>query len=497
MSPMEQLQDAVRRLQAEHVSSLPPEEALLRAEQLHRVSTQLELLRLQAVADVEHRSLYTLSGAPTTSAWLSTQNADYDRREVALAKKLSALPLVCAEIEAGRLPMSAGKALQTSLSLLRPRVDRPDGLIDGLSGEAVLEAVILDGVREVVAACRGGFPDPSEELAVLEGVLRDIVLSPAAEDPVCGPSQIARLEAAFLVVAQWVEPHQLVSALGLLVGALLPVELEARAARAYAERGLRLVRRGDGWRLEGDLDLETGELLFTFLDAEMRRDEQNASDSAEAAQLRADGLDPCDPDEVPAASVLRSRRQRGHDALRNGLSRYLGAGLGGSADKVAVHVGVTVSAGRLANEPGSLPARGSSGALLPLTLVQNWLCDSWVTRFVMSLGGLAIEASHTERTTKAHERRAKYIETASQCQCKGCRGSRVVPGTVLTPHHVDAFSAHGTTSHRETVLLCPASHRDVHEGGKTIQLKDGRWLNAAGWVPGAPGATGPPEPLAA
>lgn len=496
MSPMKQLEDAVRRLQQEDVSSLAPEQALARAESLLQEITKLQLLRLQAVADVEARSLYTLAGAPTTSAWLTAQDADYDRREVALAKKLSALKLVCREIESGRLPLSSGKVLQTSLSMLRRQVDRPDGRIDGVPGEPALEAVILDGVRRVISECRGGFED-GPELVALENRLRAIVLAPVAEDPVCGPSQIERLEAAFLLVAEYVEPSQLRSALGLLVGALLPVELEARAARAFAERGLTLQRRADGWRLEGDLDLETGELLFTFLDAEMRRDEQNATDTSAAAELREQGLDPCDPDDVPASCVLRSRRQRMLDALRNGMTRYLGAGLGGVTDKVPVHVSVTVGADRLAQEPGTLPARGRSGTLLPLTLVRRWMCDSEVTRFVMSLGGLAIEASHTDRTTKAHERRAKHIETGSRCQCMGCRGSAVVPGLVLTPHHVYSYAEYGVTSHKETVLLCPPSHHDVHEGGKTIQLRDGRWFNASGWVAGPPGATGPPSSLAA
>lgn len=496
MTPMSQLFAAVHLLQAEQVSMLAPADALRRAEQLLQVSTQLELLRLQAIADVDLRSLYVIAGAPTTSAWLSALDADYDRREVALAKKLSGLRQVCAEVEGGRLPLSAGKALQTALSMLRSKVDRRDGLIDGAPGEAVVEAVILDGVREVIAECRGGFVVGSEELAALDDQLREIVLAPGSPEPVCGPLQIERLEAAFVLVAQSVEGHQLRSALGLLVGALLPLELEARAAKAYAERGVSLVRRADGWRLEGDLDLEAGELFFTFLDAEMRRDEMNVSDTAAAAEIRAEGLDPCDPDELPTASVLRSRRQRMHDALRNGVSRYLGAGLGGVADKVAVHVGVTVGVDRLAGVPGTLPARGSGGSVLPLTLVQRWLCDSAITRFVMSLGGLAIEASHTERTTKAHERRAKHIETAGQCQCRGCRGSRKIPGTVLIPHHVDAYASYGVTSHRETVLLCPASHHDLHEGGKTIQLKDGRWLNASGWVPRA-SANGPPGEIAA
>jgi hypothetical protein len=515
MSPLEMLEEALVRLQDEDLSALAPAEALCRSERLHRAATQLSLLRLQSVADVEARSLYIEAGAPTTSAWLSGLDADYDRREVALAKKLSMLPLVSAEIAAGRLPMSAGKIVQTALSMLRRHVDRPDGLIDGVPGEAALTALLLDGVRVVVAEARGGLSDA--ELHELCAELRAIVEAPSSSEPVCGGSQVERLEAAFLVVARWVEPHQLRSALGVLVGGLLPQVMAAAAARAMAERGVTLVRCGGGWRLEGDLDLETGEMLFTFLDAEMRRDEDNPRDTAAAAAMREKGLDPSDPDDLvhsslrsylagpseqgssdmlPAASVIRSRRQRMHDALRNGVARYLGAALGGVADKVPVHVSVTVGVEQLAGEPGALPARSSSGSLVPTALLERWMCDSAVTRFVMSLRGLVMEASHTERTTKAHERRAKKIETGGQCQCMGCRTSTAVPGAVLIPHHVYGYARHGVTSHRETVLLCPASHHAVHEGGKTIQLKDGRWLNADGWVSG-PSANGPPGEIAA
>jgi hypothetical protein len=35
----------------------------------------------------------------------------------------------------------------------------------------------------------------------------------------------------------------------------------------------------------------------------------------------------------------------------------------------------------------------------------------------------------------------------------------------------------------DTVMLCASSHHDVHEGGKTLRLKDGRLLSPDGWVP--------------
>jgi hypothetical protein len=52
----------------------------------------------------------------------------------------------------------------------------------------------------------------------------------------------------------------------------------------------------------------------------------------------------------------------------------------------------------------------------------------------------------------------------------------------LIPHHPDAYAKSGTTSFYDTVMLCESSHHDVHEGGRTIRLKDGRLLSPEGWV---------------
>jgi hypothetical protein len=52
----------------------------------------------------------------------------------------------------------------------------------------------------------------------------------------------------------------------------------------------------------------------------------------------------------------------------------------------------------------------------------------------------------------------------------------------LIPHHPEAFARSKTTSFYDTVMFCEHSHHDIHEGGKTLLLKDGRLLNANGWV---------------
>jgi hypothetical protein len=90
-----------------------------------------------------------------------------------------------------------------------------------------------------------------------------------------------------------------------------------------------------------------------------------------------------------------------------------------------------------------------------------------------------IESSHTERTLKPHERRAKHLETGGHCQGAGCtRG----PGHRLVPHHPTPYSVDPKTSLSDSVLLCEQTHQDIHVGGKSIRLKDGRYLGPDGWV---------------
>ena len=291
-----------------------------------------------------------------------------------------------------------------------------------------------------------------------------------------------------MLLAEQLEPALLPGALGQPVDALLPNQLEQRSEDGHAQRGFGIRRKddGSGWTItDRDLDLECGELLQAVLLAESAVDPDSPADTAGFEQLRADGWqdgDPLDDGSLSGSGGPRSLKQQRHDALKHALRRYLDAGISGPRDKVAPHVAVTVGIDLLDSQPGALPAVSvTTGARLPASLVRRWVCDSAVARFVLGLGGRVIELSHTERTLKAHERRAKRIETGGWCQVAGCRAG---PGSRLVPHHPEAWGRTGRTSLADTVLLCDRNHHDLHSGGRTLRLRDGRWLDEHGWTDG-------------
>ena len=121
--------------------------------------------------------------------------------------------------------------------------------------------------------------------------------------------ELDRLTDAFVLLAPHVEPGDLPHALGQLLDALLPNELERRAQDAHEQRGfrMRLKDDGSGWLVtRGDLDLECGELLQTVLTAELAVDADNPRDTAAYAAGRQDGWQPGD-DLPPQAAADPAR----------------------------------------------------------------------------------------------------------------------------------------------------------------------------------------------
>ena len=141
-----------------------------------------------------------------------------------------------------------------------------------------------------------------------------------------------------------------------------------------------------------------------------------------------------------------------------------------------MQINITVSSDALHGVPGALPATGSAGQTLPISLARRLACEgSTFTRFLVSLGNKVIETSHTKRPLTSHERKIKRIETGGTCEAAGC----TQPGTI--PHHITPYAKSGTTSLTDTALFCDTSHTDLHHG-KTIRLKNGRSINENGWV---------------
>lgn len=470
------LEAAIAAVVAVDPRQLEPAQALADTSGLLSLMQSLKVAAMTRVADVEERKLHRIDGSPTLNSWLRQSESGLTSADVTLARRLPTLPTIADAVAARTLDTAAAQRIAAALVKLRRWVDRPDGLIDGQPAVQVLEGVICNGVRNEVCQALGGLAADDPRLAALVADLAEIESRPVSE--------IARLEAAFVLLVQQIEPGLLGGALGMLVDALLPSELERRTKEAHDNRGFGIKPDfdGSGWHItDNDLDIELGELLHEVLKAMMATDPENPADTEAYRAARADGWTDSDGTDALAgqhAPAPRSRRQRQHDALKRALRLLLDSGMLGLRDKVAPHISVVVTDDGLHDAPGAAPAVGGSGARLPRWLVRKTWCDSAVSRFVMSLGRKVIETSHTERTLKPHERRAKRIETGGRCQCAGCRSG---PGSMLIPHHPDAWATTGTTSFWDTGMLCEADHARLHRG-ETIRLRDGRLLNEHGWV---------------
>ncbi len=452
-------------------ADLPPDTALLVTQVLANAHDRVLALLLGAVADVERRELYRLDDSPSTGTWIVEQETSLGRDAVALARKLDQVPQVAARIAAGGLTVHDGRQISRALSKLRPHVDRPDGLIDGQLADQALYGVIVNGVCGLVGQSRGGWADTDPRLTGLRVELLEVYQQPVP--------QLTRLEQAFLILARTIARGQLKHALDQLVDALLPNQLDKDAIDDERNRQITVIKHPDrpGWDLDGHLDDELGELWHTALTAAMATDPDNPLDTAMAEALRAQGLDPY----ADGCVQVRSKGQRMHDALKLVLHKVLAGNVLGVRGKAPVTMSIIVSSEALHGVPGALPATGSAGQALPISLVRRLICDNTAfTRFIVSLGSKVIETSHTTRTLKPHERKIKQIETGGICEAAGC--SRGDPtGHPLIPHHVEPWAKCGTTSLTDTAMFCDISHADLHHG-KTIRLKNGRSINENGWV---------------
>jgi len=514
---------AVRALQAAAAvvcaidpASLSAEQAMSDAEALQDLGQQLRVHGVRRLTDVTTRELHTLRGFRSTTAWLRHTQPDADSSDAGLSRRLQGYQRLSTAVEGGELSLVAARKVVLALGRCRPHVDQLDGRIDGQPGEQVITAVV-GHVVDLVCGCVLGMSEGDPRLLHLQTATQQIIASgPAGGDPAgagagqartgpaaAGAGQLDRLEAAFVLLAEHVPPSLLTSCLEELVLAVVPSLLEDRAQRGRDNAGLSLQLKddGSGWRLDADLDLQCGERLFTALRSELQRDPANRLDTAAVAALRAQGIDPWDPDtgalgtagsaggvdfadpaEVSPLDWPRSRRQRMHDAFDALLGRYLEHGLGGSSQKVPVQVNVTLSAALIDDQPGARPATADSGAAIPRRMLQRWWCDSRVTAYVLNRGGQALRAVHLGRTLTALERRAAAIEHRNRCAGVGCCRGGTDPTTELVPHHLRRYADDGVTSLTDTILVCDVLHRDLHEGQQRVRLRNGRYLTENGWV---------------
>lgn len=189
---------ALARVQQVLPAELPGPQALADTAALLQAAETLSITLLSRLGDVQTRALHQLDGARSTTAWLRTQHAGGDDKQLPLARKLTGLPLLREALDRGRLPIKTASKLADTLTVWKRHVDRPDDIIDGQPGEQTIRAVVIDGVHDALCEAHGGLADDDPRVHAWATALSDIADRSS--------SQLLRLEAALTSPGRCHEP---------------------------------------------------------------------------------------------------------------------------------------------------------------------------------------------------------------------------------------------------------------------------------------------------
>jgi hypothetical protein len=224
-----------------------------------------------------------------------------------------------------------------------------------------------------------------------------------------------------------------------------PGAVEA-ANQVHARREVRVFRNASTGvvSLSVELPMEEGELLCQALDKAV----EGAGEKGPEFEAESWGAQQADGLVAMAKSYLG-----GGDGVG-------AAGAAGTADayQVVVHVDGTALQGE----------EGRSD--LPAESVRRLSCDGSIVPMVDGANGEPLGVGRKQRTVPAAMKRALWARDRG-CSFPGCSHKRYVDA-----HHIRHWADGGETSMENTMLLCSAHHRLVHEGGYEIR-KD----TSGGW----------------
>ena len=301
-----------------------------------------------------------------------------------------------------------------------------------LSGGAAAERVVIARQLEKL---------PQTEAAFASGDLgyQHVALIARTAEHV-GAAAVRKEEGRLLQAAQTHDPGQF---LGVTKDFEHRVDAEGaltEANRAHARRYLHLGEPQDGMvRIDGLLDAEGGATVRFALQAFMQ----------------------------PTKDDSRSYGQRQHDALIE-LCRQRASGKRDGAGPRPQLI-IRASLDTLAGMPGAPAGELEGGGTVPAATVQRYACDTAIIR-ITGRGELEHELSHATRTIPPSTRRA--LEARDQhCVFEGCdRRLSWCDG-----HHLVWWIKGGPTTLSNLALLCRPHHRMVHEGGWTLERREGRF----------------------
>jgi len=306
-----------------------------------------------------------------------------------------------------------------------------------LSGGAALERVEIARQLEKL---------PKTEAAFASGDLgyqHVVLIARAAENVGSGPVQ--KEEHNLLKAAQTMDPGRFAAVAKGFEHRVDAAAALGEANRAYQRRYFHISEPQDGMvRLDGILDLEGGATLKTALGALMP---------------------------PPTNDDPRTPGQRRVDALVDLARRPLDGRKLGSVGGQRPHLVITATAETLVGLKGAPPAEMAGVGPIPMETAQRHACDPTVS-WLLGQAELESESvSHAHRQIPAATRRA-LVARDRDCVFNGCHR----PAIWCDGHHLVWWTRGGKTALPNLALVCGRHHRMLHEGGWTLERRDGRFM---------------------
>jgi hypothetical protein len=190
----------------------------------------------------------------------------------------------------------------------------------------------------------------------------------------------------------------------------------------------------------------------------------DAEASAVISSALAPFLVPAGPDDERSAS------QRRADGLVEMARVAVMSGdlptLSGTSTALAVTVPLSTLTGK-SHRPGSAPGTTAGITWLTSTAVGRLSCDATVRRVLLDPAGIPFDLGREKRVFTAAQRAALALRDTG-CRFPGC----VRPPVHTDAHHLVPWAQGGSTDIANGLLLCRFHHRQVHEGGWTVEARD-------------------------
>ncbi len=244
--------------------------------------------------------------------------------------------------------------------------------------------------------------------------------------------------------------------------------IERDEASAIQERRyLDCRREADGSvKLDARLSPEVGEMLLKALEAADAELEARGRVTEKAEKADPAGAVDADSTNVSAETPTRSVSQRRADALEHILGRFLAGKCSGSsagAHEVVVHIAHDA----LRDVPESSCAEFDNGHSVAVETARRLGCDGALVGVVEGAKGEPLAVGRRTRAVPPAIRRALRVRDGG-CRFPGCDRSRFTHA-----HHIKYWADGGKTSLDNLVTLCSQHHRQVHEGGYGVRMREG------------------------